>query len=171
MNTLKLTKSIRIKCFVVLGFRWAQISYEIHRVKCIHDNFHWNGNWRLTPALLFSLVSRSRLLWLCWSIGVGAAGPSPRFSSRGGTKNQKGGHILKILYWMYAAARGPNVKWGDTDFKWGGRAPLPPPLATALRSRQFLFRCKGYFACNAFSDKLSTWKFSAAVCCSSTLTN
>jgi len=34
---------------------------------------------------------------------------------------------------MYAATRGQNVKWGGTDFKWvGGRAPLPPPLATTL---------------------------------------
>ena len=33
---------------------------------------------------------------------------------------------------MYAATRGPNVKWGGTDFKWGGRAPLDRPLATAL---------------------------------------
>ena len=44
------------------------------------------------------------------------AGPSPRFSSRGGqkpdggTKKQNGGHILKIQYWMYAATGGPNVK-------------------------------------------------------------
>ena len=54
----------------------------------------------------------------------------------GGAKNkwrgQKpgGGHIFKILYWMYGATRGANVKWGGTDFKWGGRAPLAPPLAT-----------------------------------------
>jgi len=27
---------------------------------------------------------------------------------------------------MYAATMGPNVKWGGTDFKWGGRAPLAP---------------------------------------------
>ena len=27
---------------------------------------------------------------------------------------------------MYAATGGPNVKWGGTVFKWGGRAPLPP---------------------------------------------
>jgi len=32
--------------------------------------------------------------------------------SEGGAKNQQGGHILKILYWMYATTRGPNVKWG-----------------------------------------------------------
>jgi len=28
--------------------------------------------------------------------------------------------------------RGSKMKWGGTDFKWGGRAPLAPPLATAL---------------------------------------
>jgi len=43
-------------------------------------------------------------------------GPSPGVSSRGG-------HIFKIQYWMYAATRGPNMKWGAggqmTDFKWG----------------------------------------------------
>jgi len=33
---------------------------------------------------------------------------------------------------MYVATGAPNVKWGDTDFKWGGRAPLAPPLAMAL---------------------------------------
>ena len=57
----------------------------------------------------------------------------------GGTKNQKEGpkprkvgHIFKILYWMYAATREPTVKWGGKNFKWGGRAPLAPPLATNL---------------------------------------
>jgi len=33
---------------------------------------------------------------------------------------------------MYAATRGPNVKWGGTYFKWGGLEPLAPMLATAL---------------------------------------
>jgi len=37
-----------------------------------------------------------------------------------------------MQYWMYAATGEPNVKWGGTDFKWGGREPLAPPLATAL---------------------------------------
>ena len=46
--------------------------------------------------------------------------------TRRGAKNQKGGHIFKIQYWMHAATGGPNVKWGSTDFKWGGRAPLAP---------------------------------------------
>jgi len=43
-----------------------------------------------------------------------------------GPKNRKGGHIFKMQYWMYAATGRPNVKWGGTDFKWGGRTPLPP---------------------------------------------
>jgi len=65
------------------------------------------------------------------------AGPSPGFSSRGGqkpaggAKSQKGGHIFKMQYWMYAATGGPNVKWG-------GRAPLAPPLATALNAGRLL---------------------------------
>jgi len=28
----------------------------------------------------------------------------------GGAINQKGGHIFKIQYWMYAATGGPNLK-------------------------------------------------------------
>ena len=40
-----------------------------------------------------------------------SSGPSPGFSSRG-AKNQKGGHILKIHYWIHVATGGPNVKWG-----------------------------------------------------------
>ena len=58
--------------------------------------------------------------------------PSPGFSSRGEPKTRRGGHIFKIQYWIYVATGGPNVKWGGTDFKCGGRAPLPPPLATTL---------------------------------------
>jgi len=30
----------------------------------------------------------------------------------GRAKNQEGGHIFKIQYWMYAATGGPNVKRG-----------------------------------------------------------
>jgi len=41
---------------------------------------------------------------------------------------ERGGHIFKIQYWMYAATGGPNVKWG-------GRAPLVP--ATALSMRRY----------------------------------
>jgi len=52
-------------------------------------------------------------------------GPSLGFSSRGGqktkkgAKNQSGGHILKIQYWMYAATEGTNVKWGAPISNWG----------------------------------------------------
>ena len=67
-----------------------------------------------------------------WSISTPRAGPSPGFRSRGGQKteggseNRKGSQIFEILYWMYAATRGPNVKWGGTDFKWGGGHHCPP---------------------------------------------
>ena len=44
----------------------------------------------------------------------------------GGAKNQKGGHIFKIQYWMYEETGGPNVKWGGTDFKWGAGHHWPP---------------------------------------------
>jgi len=60
------------------------------------------------------------------------AGPSPRFSSRGsqkpdgGAKKQKGGHIFKIQYWMYAATGVPNVKWGVHRFQMGGGHHWPP---------------------------------------------
>ena len=58
-------------------------------------------------------------------------GPSPGFSSRW-ANNQKevpktrGGHILKILYWMYAANRGPNVKWGAQISNGGDGHHCPP---------------------------------------------
>jgi len=48
------------------------------------------------------------------------AGQSPGFSSRGGqkpeggAKNQKGGHIFEIQYWMYAVTGESNVKWGKS---------------------------------------------------------
>ena len=49
----------------------------------------------------------------------------------GGPKNQKGSHIFKILYWMCAATRGPNVKWGS-QISNGGLGTTDPPLAKAL---------------------------------------
>jgi len=77
--------------------------------------------------------------WYVMQRTVGS-GPSPGFNSRGakkqkeGPKAKRGGHIFKMQCWMYAATGGPNVKWGDTDFKWGGREPLAPPRATATLS-------------------------------------
>jgi len=44
----------------------------------------------------------------------------------GGAKNRKGGHIFKILYWMYAAPRGPNVKWGAQCSNGGAGNNCPP---------------------------------------------
>jgi len=37
-----------------------------------------------------------------------------------GPKTRRGGHIFKILYWMYATTRGPNVKWGAHISNGGG---------------------------------------------------
>ena len=45
----------------------------------------------------------------------------------GGPKTRREGHILKILYWMYAATRGPNVKWGGHRFQMGGPGTTGPP--------------------------------------------
>jgi len=65
-------------------------------------------------------------------------GPSPGCSSRRGqkpergAKNQKGGHIFKIQYWMYAATGGPNLKWVGHRFQMGGAGHHRSPLATAL---------------------------------------
>jgi len=60
------------------------------------------------------------------------AGPSPGINSRGGQKpegrarNQKGGHILKIQYWMYAETGGPNEKWGSPISNGGAGHHWPP---------------------------------------------
>jgi len=43
-----------------------------------------------------------------------------------GSKPRRGGNILKIQYWMYAATGGPNVKWGAPISNGGFQAPLPP---------------------------------------------
>ena len=45
----------------------------------------------------------------------------------GGTKNQKGGHIFKIQYWMYAPTGGPNLKWG-APISNGGPGTTGPPV-------------------------------------------
>jgi len=60
------------------------------------------------------------------------AGPSPGCNSKG-DKNQKGGHIVKIQYWMYAATGEPNVKWRWLRFQMGGPGTTASPLATALQ--------------------------------------
>jgi len=65
-------------------------------------------------------------------------GPSPGYSSRGsqkpegGAKNQKGGPHFKNTVLNVCNNQGVKREMGGTDFKWGGRAPLAPSLATAL---------------------------------------
>jgi len=48
----------------------------------------------------------------------------PKTKKRG--QNQKGGHILKIQYWMYAATGRPNVKWGAPISNGGAGHHLSP---------------------------------------------
>ena len=55
-----------------------------------------------------------------------------------GPKVKRGDHIFKIQYWMYAATGGPNVKWGDTNFKWAEPDTTAPSLATALIARNLI---------------------------------
>jgi len=50
----------------------------------------------------------------------------------GGAKNKKGGHILKILYWMYTATRWPKREMGRHRFQMGEPGTTGPPLAMAL---------------------------------------
>jgi len=50
----------------------------------------------------------------------------------GGVKNQKGGSHFKNTVMDTCSNRWAKREMGGTDFKWGGRAPLDPPLATAL---------------------------------------
>jgi len=50
----------------------------------------------------------------------------------GGVKKQKGGHIFKIQYWMYAETGGRNVKWGGHRFQMVGPGTTSLPLAMAL---------------------------------------
>jgi len=66
------------------------------------------------------LLSKARKWPLCCGIDIGTikSGPSPGFRTRG-SKNHKGGTFLNSLQnLMYAAAGGPNMKWGTPYFKW-----------------------------------------------------
>jgi len=75
-----------------------------------------------------------------------AAGGGPKTKRRG--QKQEGGHIFKIQHLMYAATRGPNVKWGDTDFKWGAGRHCSSPLSTALfLCKQTLQRFQRFSSC------------------------
>jgi len=50
---------------------------------------------------------------------------------------------------MCAATMVPNVKWGGTDFKWGGRAPMSSPLATTLGESKDV--SKSHAECNVLT--------------------
>ena len=92
----------------------------------------WGRSKRMPRWRFLSLAQIGKLYLELKQAGrqnLAAGGPKTR---RRGQKPEGGGHIFKIQYWMYAATGRPNVKWGGTDFKWGGREPLAPPLATVL---------------------------------------
>jgi len=55
-----------------------------------------------------------------------APGPSPGFSSRGGQKLEGGPHFKNTVLDV-CSNQGAKREMGGTDFKWGGRAPLPLP--------------------------------------------
>jgi len=95
-------------------------------------------------SLGFRLSKRKWLLILkIW--GGMAPGPSPGFSSRG-DKNQKGGHIFIIQYWMYAATEGHRFQMGWHRFQMGGPGTTGLPAgdgpAWPSKTRCFILREK-----------------------------
>ena len=70
-------------------------------------------------------------------------GPSPGFSTeraknqKEGPKTRRGGGIFKYIIGCMQQPGGQTWNGGGTDFKWEGRAPLVPPLATALHVPHF----------------------------------
>ena len=88
-------------------------------------------------------ASELRLVGRCWQNRSSylllplKTGPSPRFSSGGGAKTKRRGqkpeggpHFENTILDVCSNIRAKR-EMGGTDFKWGSRAPLPPPLATA----------------------------------------
>jgi len=99
---------------------------------------HNSNIWQNTRSTFFIRIT-SVLSYICSKKQTHCTQARRLDLAAGGAKNKmevpktrRGGHIFEIQYWMYAATGRSNVKWGSTDFKWGGRAPLAPPLATAL---------------------------------------
>jgi len=105
---------------------------------CLNSILTLTLNSHQTPPHSLPVAARGEIGQEGCKISSLVAGPSPRFSSRGGPKTrwrgkkQKRGLIFKIQYWMYAATEGPNVKWGGHRFQMGGPGTTGPPLATAL---------------------------------------
>ena len=70
------------------------------------------------------------------------------------------------------SSRGAKREVGGTDFKWGGRAPLAPPLATfldqcspALKNTLFRAYCTPMYACQLWSKyKQASMKRLRAAC-------
>jgi len=90
------------------------------------------------------------------------ADPSPGFSSRGGqkpkggAKNKKGGEHLQNTVLDACSNKGTKREMGGHRFQMGGRAPLAPPLATALfLCNQTLQRFQRFSSCGYSSDRRS----------------
>ena len=94
--------------------------------------------------------------------------PSPGFSSRGGAKTKKRGQKPEggatFLKYSIGCMQQPGGQtWnGGTPISNGGRAPLGPPLATALRRKQCVLQVSGNIAyCSRWS--LSTLTFCGGI--------
>jgi len=94
---------------------------------------HVTQTWRLNTKK----ADTNRCVGFWWICDKGLAQARRQDLAAGGTKNQKGNHILKIQYWMYAATGGPNVKWG-APISNGGPGTTSPPAGdgSGLISRQ-----------------------------------
>jgi len=122
------------------------VTYGLFAMRNKHGIGKKQSGWRRCVALhsksrlplkiscLTVALWESTEMAICWELPLSLfpkwnrvlyTGPSPGFSSRWGqtpdgeAKKQKGGHIFKIQYWMYAATGRPNVKREGNDFKWG----------------------------------------------------
>ena len=54
---------------------------------------------------------------------------------------------------MYAATGGPNVKWWDTDFKWGAGSTDPPAGTGPVYTKTILIETWRYLRILRFSDR------------------
>jgi len=74
-----------------------------------------------------------------------------------GGQKPEGGHIFKTLYWMYAATRGSNVKWG-AGHHWPpagddpGVAALCVEVSARKRKRE---SCSQSFKLRSFTSTIS----------------
>jgi len=108
--------------------RSSEACLDATRVECCHEFFlcFYLGGWSETDPVC---TSASPCILSGSSLGcISRWGQKPQ----GGAKNLKGVPHLKIKVLDVCSNRWATHEMGGTDFKWGGRAPLAPPLATTL---------------------------------------